>query len=64
MAIQDFQKLNFDASLGIAIREFKLTSGPVDYLLFVDRRTFGAVEAKPIGTTLSSVAGAVRNMWT
>jgi hypothetical protein len=27
----------------------------VDYLLYVDRRVVGAIEAKPVGTTLSGV---------
>ena len=54
--IQDIRYLNLGASLGVAIREFPLKSGPVDYLLFVDRTAVGVVEAKPEGTTLSGVA--------
>ena len=54
-AIQDVQKLNLGASLGVAIREFQLKSGPVDYLFFVDRRAVGVIEAKPEWTTLSGV---------
>jgi len=54
--IQDIRELNLGASLGVAIREFPLKSGPVDYLLFVDRTAVGVVEAKPEGTTLSGVA--------
>jgi type I restriction enzyme R subunit len=54
--IQDVRELNLAASMGVAIREFQLKSGPVDYLLFVDRRAVGVVEAKPEGTTLSGVA--------
>ena len=37
------------------MREFPLTTGPADYLLFVDRKAIGVVEAKPEGTTLSGV---------
>jgi type I restriction enzyme R subunit len=54
--IQDVQQLNLGASLGVAVREFPLTSGEADYLLFVDRKAAGVVEAKPEGTTLSGVA--------
>lgn len=54
--VQDLQQLNLGASLGVAVREFPLQSGSADYLLFVDRRAAGVVEAKPEGTTLSGVA--------
>jgi len=39
------------------VREFKLTKGHgyVDYLLFLDGRAVGVCEAKPAGTTLTSV---------
>lgn len=54
--IQDRDQLNLGAGLGVAVREFPLKSGPADYLLFVDRKAVGVVEAKPEGTTLSGVA--------
>lgn len=54
--IQDLHKLNLGASLGVAIREFPLKYGAVDYLLFVDRKAVGVLEAKPEGHTLSGVA--------
>ncbi len=54
--IQDLKELNLGASLGIVVREFPLKSGVADYLLFVDRKAVGVVEAKPEGTTLSGVA--------
>ena len=54
--IQDYQKLNLVASLGVAVREFPLSTGPADYLLFIDRKAAGVIEAKPEGTTLSGVA--------
>lgn len=54
--IQNIKELNLGASLGVAVREFPLESGPVDYLLFVDRKAVGVIEAKPEGTTLSGVA--------
>lgn len=53
--VQDYRELNLGASLGVAVREFPLKSGEADYLLFVDRKPVGAIEAKPEGTTLSGV---------
>jgi len=38
------------------VGEFPLASGAADYLLFVDRKAVGVIEAKPVGTTLSDVA--------
>jgi len=54
--VQDVKDLNLGASLGVAVRDFPLKSGFADYLLFVDRKAVGVVEAKPEGTTLSGVA--------
>jgi len=54
--VQDYRELNLGDSLGVAVREFPLKSGSADYLLFVDRKPVGVVEAKPQGTTLSGVA--------
>jgi len=54
--IQDFRKANFSAGRGIALREVRLKTGPCDYLLLVDRKPVGVVEAKKEGTTLSTIA--------
>src|SRR5512147_2372036 len=54
--IQDMVGLNRYAGLGVAVREFPLETGEADYLLFVDGKAVGVVEAKPEGTTLSGVA--------
>ncbi len=54
--IQDIEELNLGASLGVAVREYSLSTGAADYLLFVDRQPVGAIEAKPVGTTLSGVS--------
>jgi len=53
--IQDYREINLGAALGIAVREFPLETGFADYLLFINRKLAGAVEAKPEGTTLSGV---------
>ena len=55
-AVQDKKDLNLGAALGVAVREFPLKNGYADYLLFVDRKAAGVVEAKPEGITLSGVA--------
>src|SRR5258708_26986197 len=55
-AIQDREDMNLGASLGVAVREYPLPAGPCDYLLFVDRRACGVIEAKPEGQTLTGVA--------
>ncbi|MYE90577.1 DEAD/DEAH box helicase [Candidatus Poribacteria bacterium] len=54
--IQDRKQMNLGASQGVAVREFPMSSGPTDYLLFVDRRAVGVIEAKKEGTTLSGVS--------
>jgi type I site-specific restriction endonuclease len=45
--IQDHKGLNFGASLGVAVREFPVSTGFADYMLFVDRKAAGLIEAKP-----------------
>ncbi len=54
--LQDPDEFNRNASLGVAAREFQLNDGPCDYLLFVDGKAAGVVEAKKVGSTLSGVA--------
>ena len=54
--VQDYKHLNLGTSLGVAIREFPLGQIYADYILFVDRKAVGVIEAKQIGTTLSGVA--------
>jgi len=54
--VQDFKAVDFTAGSGIALREVPLTTGPCDYLLLVHRQAVGVIEAKKVGTTLSTVA--------
>jgi len=54
--IQNPNELNLGVGRGVAVREFPLKTGEADYLLFVDRKAVGVVEAKPEGNTLSGVA--------
>ena len=55
-AVQDYKAYNASAARGIGLREVPLKSGRCDYLLLVDRKALGVVEAKKQGTTLSVVA--------
>ena len=45
--VQDRNAIDFNAGLGIAVREYQTDIGPADYVLFVDRQAVGVVEAKP-----------------
>lgn len=53
--VQDREEMSLGAGLGVAVREYPMATGPCDYLLFVDRKACGVVEAKPEGVTLSGV---------
>lgn len=53
--VQDYRSLNVRATRGVAVREFPLKTGFADYLLFVDRKAIGAIEAKAVGIPLSGV---------
>ena len=54
-AVQTRDETNLGAARGVAVGEFPLTTGFADYMLFVDRRPIGVVEAKAVGKTLSGV---------
>jgi type I site-specific restriction endonuclease len=53
--VQSRAEMNLGAGRGIAVREFPLKTGYADYLLFVDRRAIGAIEAKAERATLTGV---------
>jgi type I restriction enzyme, R subunit len=53
--VHDLRYYNPNESLGVAIREFPLSTGEADYALFIDRKAVGVIEAKPEGTTLGGV---------
>jgi type I restriction enzyme R subunit len=44
--VQPKKKLNLAAGLGVAVTEYRTDSGPVDYLLFIDKTPVGIIEAK------------------
>lgn len=55
--VQDKNKINLHAKLGVAIREYQTDIGPADYVLFVDAKPVGVIEAKKeeAGQNLSAV---------
>lgn len=53
--VQAHKAMNLGAARGVAVREFPTALGPSDYLLYVDRKAIGIVEAKKGGATLSGV---------
>lgn len=44
--VQSKNKVDLSASKGIAVREYQTDVGPADYVLFVDRKPVGIIEAK------------------
>ena len=61
--VQDKKKIDFNAGLGIAVREYQTDAGPADYVLFIGKKPVGVVEAKPEGwgqniTTVEEQSGA------
>ena len=44
--IQDKKQIDLSAGSGIAVREYYTDIGPADYILFVDRKPVGVIEAK------------------
>jgi type I restriction enzyme, R subunit len=44
--IQSIKQVNLHSGIGIAVREYLTDVGPADYVLFVDGKPCGVVEAK------------------
>lgn len=44
--LQNMNELNPMASIGVAVREYPTSTGPVDYALFVEGVPVGVIEAK------------------
>lgn len=55
--VQDRATIHLAAGTGVAVREFRMTPGHgfADYLLFVNGKAVGALEAKPAGYRLINV---------
>lgn len=54
--VQDHRRLNLNAKPGVAVREFPLSEGFADYMLFCAGKALGIIEAKRLGATLGGVA--------
>jgi type I restriction enzyme R subunit len=54
-SVQDAGHLNLYTSAGVAVREVATAAGVADYLLYVDRRLAGVIEAKREGRILTPV---------
>jgi len=52
--VQDWKQINLGESHGIAVREHPTDTGPADYILFVDRKAVGVIEAKKDETILTA----------
>jgi type I restriction enzyme R subunit len=44
--VQSSKKIDLNAGLGQAVREYQTDVGPADYVLFVDKKAVGVIEAK------------------
>jgi type I restriction enzyme R subunit len=44
--VQSAKKVDLNAGLGQAVREYPTDTGPADYVLFVDKKAVGVIEAK------------------
>ncbi|MHB1332031.1 MAG: type I restriction endonuclease subunit R [Sulfuriferula sp.] len=44
--VQDNKKIDLNAGQGQAVREYQTDVGPADYVLFVDKKAVGVIEAK------------------
>jgi len=53
--VQSRDDMNINAGPGVAVREFPLTTGFADYLLYAGAKAIGVIEAKPAGHTLRGV---------
>jgi type I restriction enzyme R subunit len=56
-AVQNYRGVSLGASRGVAVRGFPMAPGHgfADYLLFIDRKAAGVIEAKKEGQTLTGV---------
>ena len=54
--VQDKNRLNLFENIGVAVREMDTDTGPADYMLFIDGKACGIIEAKREGSDLGGVA--------
>jgi type I restriction enzyme, R subunit len=44
--VQDYKRIDFGARAGVAVREYPTRSGPADFILFINKKPVGVIEAK------------------
>jgi len=44
--VQAKTKIDFSAGIGVAVREYQTSVGPADYILFIEGKPVGVIEAK------------------
>ena len=44
--VQSKKQINLAAGIGVAVREYQTNIGPADYILFVNKKPVGVIEAK------------------
>lgn len=54
--VQNKNNLNLQAALGVAVTEFGTATGAADYMLFIQAKACGVIEAKREGANLGTVA--------
>ena len=59
--VQSRDEMNVAAGPGVAIREFKTDAGFADYLLYVNKKPAGVIEAKKEGVALTGVEAQTRD---
>lgn len=52
--LQDMNEFDPSASLGVVVREYPTESGEVDYLIFIEGKPVGVIEAKNLFQVLIS----------
>ena len=55
--VQDYRQMDISAGRGVAVREFPLSTGEADYLLYADAKASGVIETKPEDHTLTRPCG-------
>ena len=44
--VQNMSEINFAGRMGVAVREYQTDAGFADYVLFIDRKPVGVIEAR------------------
>ena len=51
--VQSKKKIDLSAGLGVAVGEYQTSIGPADYILFIEGKPAGVIEAKPEKVSLT-----------